>query len=297
MRSAYQETVGAFGGGCNACTRGDDAGHRVRGGFGRGSDGVGRSGGLGAAVSARAGRGRRHRSALRRRVRVVESARENPYLAPVSGGACRSRHLLRPALRAQSRDARGPRRSHHPSSRDRSRDPGRDPYLYEAVLAEHRSVQQPDGPQVHARNDARRLQRSTGGGGARRGGLPDAGGRDGGADGGADGAVVLRPRVRSHRHEQDAGRGRGPVVVERQQSLQGRVDDRPRAVRRAIPADLPADEGGRPAGRGGLQDRRQIQRRDQRDHPASGGGRAVCERADGGRSARQHRLLPHRLAS
>ena len=60
------------------------------------------------------------------------------------------------------------------------------------------------------------------------------------------------------------------------------------------PADVAAGEGGRRAGRGGLQGRGQIQRRDLRDHQPPGSRAPVCKRADGEGAARQHRLLPHR---
>ena len=93
-------------------------------------------------------------AALRGRVLVAPARPEAPHLAPLRSGAGRPRHLLRSAVRAQSRDARHPRRDHHASVRRRSPDAGRDSALHEALLAEHGAVQQPDGaevrPEVHA---------------------------------------------------------------------------------------------------------------------------------------------------
>ena len=91
-------------------------------------------------VSARAGRRRGRRAALRRRLRGPAARSENPDLAPLSGGARRPRHLLRPALRARPRDARRARGDPHatPDGR-RSGDARRDPALHEAVLDQHRA--------------------------------------------------------------------------------------------------------------------------------------------------------------
>ena len=92
-------------------------------------------------------------AALRGRVLVASARPEAPHLAPLRSGPGRPRHLLRSAVRAQSRDARHPRRDHHASVRRRSPDACRDSALHEALLAEHRAVQQPDGaevrPEVH----------------------------------------------------------------------------------------------------------------------------------------------------
>ena len=118
--------------------------------------------------------------------------------------------------------------------------------------------------------------------------------RDPDPEGGADDAAFLRPGVRADCHEQDTGCRRGPAVIERQQPLQGRLDGGSSRVRGAVPADVAAGEGGRRAGRGGLQGRGQIQRRDLRDHQPPGSRAPVCKRADGEGAARQHRLLPHR---
>ena len=79
---------------------------------------------------------------------IAATGSEDSDLAPVPGGARRSRHLLRPALRPQPRDARCPRGDHHACRRCRSGRAGRDSALHEAVLAEHRSAQQPDRPKV-----------------------------------------------------------------------------------------------------------------------------------------------------
>ena len=59
-------------------------------------------------LPARAGRRRRPRPALRRRLQRPAARPEAAALAPVPGGARRARHLLRPALSPQPRDARLP---------------------------------------------------------------------------------------------------------------------------------------------------------------------------------------------
>ena len=81
---------------------------------------------------------------------------EDARLAPVPGGARRARHLLRPALRAQPRDARRARSDRHASGRRRPGDARRDPALHQAVLDQHRAVQQPDRAQVRAARARRR---------------------------------------------------------------------------------------------------------------------------------------------
>ena len=70
------------------------------------------------ALPARARRRRGRRADLRRRLRSAVAAREAAGLAPLPRRAGRARHLLRPALRPQSRAARGARR--HPHARARA---------------------------------------------------------------------------------------------------------------------------------------------------------------------------------
>ena len=64
---------------------------------------------------------------------------EDADLAPLPGRARRPRHLLRPALRPQPRDARRARGDHHAPGGRRSGDARRDPALHQAVLAQHRA--------------------------------------------------------------------------------------------------------------------------------------------------------------
>ncbi len=88
-------------------------------------------------------------------------AREDAHLAPLPGGDRRPRHLLRPALRPQPRDARRARGDHHAPRARRSADARRDPALHQALLDQHRTLQQPHRAQVRAQVHA---------GGVRRGG-------------------------------------------------------------------------------------------------------------------------------
>ena len=124
---------------------------------------AGRRAGRGAAARAQVPartRGRRRRRAdLRRRVRAVAARGEAADLAPLRGRARGPRHLLRPALRAQPRDARRARGDPHAPGGDRPGDARRDRALHEAVLDQHRPVQQPDGAQVRAQVRARGVRR------------------------------------------------------------------------------------------------------------------------------------------
>ena len=62
----------------------------------------------------------------------------------------RPRHLLRPAIRPQPRDARGARGDPHARPGDRSRHARGHSPLYQALLDQHRPAQQSDGAQVPA---------------------------------------------------------------------------------------------------------------------------------------------------
>ena len=138
-----------------------------------------------------------------------------------AGGAGRARHLLRPALPACARDARGARGD--PRARPARVAPevlAEDPALREALLDQLGSAQQPDGAQVRAQVHA--------GGASRRRRVPpraparafrsrparrstrllDAAGRS-----------VLRSGRRPDRDEQDAGRGPRHPHREREQPV------------------------------------------------------------------------------
>ena len=150
--------------------------------------------------------------------------REDARLASVSGGAGRARHLLRPALRAQPRDARDARGDPHASRRRiEPRRAGGDPALHEAVLDQHRPAQQPHGPQVRARSAARgasRAPRSAAAAGARFRSQGET--LDAMLDAAA--AAVLRPGGRSDGHEQDARRRPRHPDRQREQPLRRRLD-------------------------------------------------------------------------
>ena len=86
--------------------------------------------------------------------------REAPDLAPLPGRARRPRHLLRPAVprtRLEMRDVLEAILTHRDGV-----DAGtarRDPALHEALLDQHRPLQQPDGAQVRPRLHARGVPR------------------------------------------------------------------------------------------------------------------------------------------
>ena len=127
-------------------------------------------------------------------------------MASLPGGAGRPRHLLRPALSPQPGDARHPRRDPDARATASSLVARRDHAIHQAVLDQHRAVQQPDRAQVRAEAVADELAEAAadcGGNGARfrlqrrRVGS------------GADRAIradVLRPVGRSDGDVQDARR-------------------------------------------------------------------------------------------
>jgi hypothetical protein len=179
--------------------------------------------------------------------------REGAGLAPLRGGARRARHLLRPAVRAQPRHARRARGGRHARRQPTMRIPGgRGLALHEALLDQHRSVQQPHGAQVRARVRARRLC------GARdaRGGATARACRSGRAKTSMPcwRACVrcssTSPATRCSRARTRAG-ARHPAG-EREQPVRRRVAGRSRRVRRAVPAQLAAREAARGARRRGL---------------------------------------------
>ena len=86
------------------------------------------------------------------------------------------RHLLRPALRAEPRHARGRRGDRHAPGERRRRHAGAGPPLREALLAEQRAAQQPDGAQVRAALRARRRSTAAVRAAARRRRAPAAAG-------------------------------------------------------------------------------------------------------------------------
>ena len=169
--------------------------------------------------------------------------REDAHLAPLPGGARRPRHLLRPALRAQPRDARRARGDPHAPGGRRSGDARRDPALHEAVLDQHRAVQQPHRAQVRAEVHAGGVR----GGRARGRSRParrfrcepgetlDAAAR-------APAAAVLRPDVDPIVTNKTPGAGQGHPHGERQQPLRRRDDEGPRGLRGAVSAQLAAGE-------------------------------------------------------
>ena len=117
-------------------------------------------------------------------------------------------------------------------------DARRDSPLHQAVLDQHRPLQQPDGaqvrPEVHARGASGRGR-----------GSPSATARASSPICRVAASVLLRPRRRSHRHQQDAGAGEGHPAGERQQPVRGRDDGGPRRLRGALSAQLAAGQAGR----------------------------------------------------
>ena len=138
----------------------------------------------------------------------------------------------------------------------------RDPALHEAVLAQHRPVQQPDGAQVRAEVHARGVRRGGAGGRGGRRAVPAASRRDARRDArrGSSRCSSTRASTRSSRTRRP-GAGKDILRVEREQPVRRRHDGRPRGVRRAVPAELAPGEARRQAGRGGLPGRRPLRRR------------------------------------
>ena len=130
----------------------------------------------------------------------------------------------------------------HPARR-RSGDARRDPALHEAVLDQHRPVQQPDRAQVRADVHAGGVCR----GGARGRASRRARSRCRTARRSTQLLARLQPMFfdperRSDRHQQDAAAGQGHPHGERQQPVRRRDDEGSRGLRRAAPAQLAARE-------------------------------------------------------
>ena len=185
-------------------------------------------------------------------------------LAPLPGRACRPRHLLRPALRAQPGDARAcSRRWSRTRGQTLTGRSGRHLRIREAVLDPHRPVQQPDGAQVRAVVHARGVRR--------RRAAAAVGGRAPAAARAARRSTTLLDRLRRSFFDRafepivtskTPGAGRDILEASANNLYVGVHDGRPRRLRRALPAELAAGEDRRPAGRGGLPRRRPLCDRD-----------------------------------
>ncbi len=145
----------------------------------------------------------------------------------------------------------------------------------EALLAQHRPLQQPHRPEVRPESRPGRICRGRPRGPEGWRAIPGEARRNAGRHARADAAVVLRPGRRSDRHEQDAGAREGHPRVERQQPLRRRHDEGSRGLPRAVPPELEGREAERQACRGGLPDRWTLRRADPADRRPSGGGDSV----------------------
>ena len=183
-------------------------------------------------ISDRARRRRGRRAALCRWFRCPAAAREGPHLASLPGSGRRARHLLRSALRAQPADARCPRRDHHAPGERGSADAQRDPALHEALLDQHRALQQSHRAQVHPEVRAGGLRGRCRRGAEGRREVPAQVGRNAACVSQASSPDVLRPEVRAGRHQQDTGQGQGHPHREREQPVRRRDDEGPRGASR-----------------------------------------------------------------
>ena len=158
------------------------------------------------AVSARARRRSRRRAALRRRIPRSAAPREDARVAPRTGRDRRTRHLLRPALRATtSRCATCSKRSSRTRADVDASTLDEIQQLHEAVLAEHRTLQQPHRAQVRPDLSRRSALADAARAAARAGAtFPLSTGETLDRLLAASAADVLRSRRRPDRHEQDA---------------------------------------------------------------------------------------------
>ena len=154
----------------------------------------------------------------------ARAAREDARLPPLPGGARRPRHLLRPALRAQPRDARGARGDPHARGPSSTRTRSRASHHYAKLFwLNSGPAQQPHRAQVRPALRARtRSPRPSRAAERRRRTVSREAGRVARRAAGAARAVLLRSRRRCHRHQQDAGRRPRHPGVEREQPLRRR---------------------------------------------------------------------------
>ena len=259
--------------GTAACGRGDtanDSSSRVGPRRGR------------AAIPARARRRSGRRAGVCRRIRGPSAEGKDAHLASVPGGARGPRHLLRPEVRAQSRDARRARGDRH--ARRRRSMPTLDEITrytklfwinsgpYNNLTARKFVLQcTPDAfaAAAHAAEQA----------GAT---LPAEAGRNARSAARAAAADVLRSERRSDRDEQDAAGRQGHPHRQREQSVRRRDDEGSRGLSGAVSAQFAAGEERRQDRRRGLPRRRALRRPDRGHRQAPRGRHSVCDRADGG---------------
>ena len=145
-------------------------------------------------------------------------------------------------------------------------DARRDRALHEAVLDQHRPVQQPDRAQVRARAARRRRSAAAAAGGRAAGArFPLAGGRDARrcCSRGSSRCSSTR-RVDPICTSKTPGPGRDILEASANNLYDGVTMARPRGVRRALRPQLAARPARRQARRGGLPGRRPIRPRDSR---------------------------------
>ncbi len=216
--------------------------------------------------------------------------REDADLAPRPGRDRRARHLLRPALRPQPRDARRPRSDRHAPA-------GIDPATLDEITRYTKLFWINTGPYNNL--TARKFVLTCTAGAlaaaahaaVRNGAVfPAAGGRDARRAPRAPEADVLRSRRRSRRHQQDAARRQGHRHRQREQPLRRPHAAGSRGVRGEIPAQFATRHARRRAGRGGVPGGRPVRRADRSDRPSPRGGDSVCDRVHGrARCARSSR--------
>ena len=208
--------------------------------------------------------------------------REDSDLAPLSGRARRPRHLsTTSATRTTSRCATCSKRSSPTPTGVDAGDAGRDRALHEAVLDQHRSLQQPDGAQVRAEVHARRVRGRRGGGASQRRAVPAAAGETLDVDADPLQPLFFDPAVDPIVTSKTPGKGKDILAASANNLYVGVTMADLEGFDEKLPAQLAAGEEGRQAGRRGLPRRRPLRRADREHRLAPRGGAAVRHRADG----------------
>ena len=146
--------------------------------------------------------------------------------------------------------------------------------LHEAVLDQHRSLQQPDRPQVRAEMHARRRsprRRDR----RRRTARESVAGRSRRA---LRACLFFDPDVDPIVTSKTPGPGKDILAGEREQPVRRRHDGGPRGVRGAVSAELAPGQAATAAGRRGVPGRRPLRPLHPRDRPSPERGDAVRDR-------------------
>ena len=246
--------------------------------------------GAGAHPAGGAARGPRLPAGRIPQLRQAAAEPEDGGLPPLPGGGAARSDLLRPDVGLRPhRQAPAGRPGRTPRAAAGGVAQG-DRRVRDALPRQRREPQRGHGRKVRPRGPVRGLRQGRRAGAGERGEAGHAGAAR------QDVAVVagaaLRSQIPAPAHRQDPAAGRGHPHGVEQQLLLGGEARRPQGVRREEPAELPAGEEGRQAGRGGLPRRhagRQGPPRPVRQGAAGGrpraGGRREGRRSGAGPGA------------